>query len=216
MKVSDPILDATLTLVAEGGVDAIRYREVAQVSGVALGTISYRYPAREDLIRAAFAWFLEQNTATLVASRSRVKIRDLADVAELLVGVLRTDFADKRRRYLAEYELVLYASRDAIVAAALAAWDRQVVTELAGTLEPLGIAQPLAAAQTLVDMFRGFQLANLGRPDRDLDGFGARIQHVLDGLSRSSTSPSNPISRTRSPRIPRIRKGVARVHSRLR
>jgi AcrR family transcriptional regulator len=205
VKVSDPILDATLALVAEGGVDAIRYREVAQASGIALGTISYRYPAREDLIRAAFAWFLEQNTATLVASRSRAKIKSLADVADLLVGVLRTDFADKRRRYLAEYELVLYASRDAVVAAALAAWDRQLVTELATTLEPLGIAQPLAAAQTLVDMFRGFQLVNLGRPDRDIDGFGARIQHVLDGFARS-----NSVSR---PRVPRIRKGAARVHS---
>lgn len=201
MKSSDAVLDATLALVAEGGVDAIRYREVAQASGVALGTISYRYPAREDLIRAAFAWFLEQNTANLVASRARARIRDLDGVADLLVEVLSSDFADKRRRYLAEYELILYASRDAIVASALSAWDRQVVTELAGTLEPLGVTLPLAAAQTLVDMLRGFQLATLGRPDRDLDGFRTRVHHVLHGLSQ------RPVSR------PRTRRGASRVHS---
>lgn len=203
----DPILEATLALVASGGVDAIRYREVAQASGVALGTISYRYPAREDLIRAAFASFLEQNTANLLASRTRARIRDLAGVADLLVEVLRADFADKRRRYLAEYELVLYAARDAAVASALAAWDRQLLAELASTLEPLGVAQPLATAQTLVDMFRGFQLANLGRPDLDLESFHARVLHVLSALSASPNLSASPkLSR------PRSRRGASRAH----
>ncbi len=177
------ILEATLRLIARGGVDAVRYRDVAQESGAPLGTVSYHYPVREDLIRAAFASFLEQNTASLVALRSRFAIDQIGEVADFLTEALRADFADPRRRYLAEYELIVYASRDPVIAEALAAWDRTTVAELARTLERLQVPGPLAAAQTLVDLLRGFQLANLGRKQCDLDDFRARVQRVLQALA---------------------------------
>ncbi|HEY5921128.1 MAG TPA: TetR family transcriptional regulator [Kofleriaceae bacterium] len=200
------ILEATLRLVARGGVDAVRYRDVAAEADVPLGTVSYRYPNREDLIRAAFTFFLADNAASLLAHRSRSALATLDDIAAFIAEVVRADFADSRRPYLAEYELVVYAGRDPAIAEALVAWDRETVGELARMLERVGVPAPIAAAQTLVDLLRGFQLANLGRKDRDVADFRARVTHVLHALAAQPASPS-PLDRPprRSPSSRRTR-----------
>jgi AcrR family transcriptional regulator len=186
------ILTATLRLIARGGVDAVRYRDVAEAAGTPLGTVSYHYPARQDLIRAAFAWFLADNTTNLMSRRARSRLDDLDDVAEVMAELVRADFADPRRPYLAEYELIVYAARDPEVAAALAAWDRAIVAEIAAVLERLGVPAPLAAGQILLDLLRGFQLASLGRPRPDLDDFRARARRVLGGLAAPLAPPAPP------------------------
>ena len=203
------ILEATLRLVARGGVDAVRYRDVADEAGVPLGTVSYRYPNREDLIRAAFTAFLADNTANLVAHRSRSAPATLDDIAAFMADVVRADFADPQRRYVAEYELIVYAARDRAIAEALVAWDRAMVGELGRMLERVGVPGPLAAAQTLVDLLRGFQLANLGREDRDVADFRARMMRVLHALAAQPVSPVHPSPRPR-PRASHGRKTQTR------
>lgn len=173
------ILEATLRLIAKAGVDAVRYRDVAEASGVPLGTVSYHFSARPELIRAAFAFFLEQNTATVHALHARLRAPALAEIAEFLTALVRADFADRRRRYLAEYELIVYAARDPAIAEALAGWDRARLAELAPLLERLGVPRPNAAARTLVDIVRGFQLTNLGRRQPDCDDLRRRLHDVL-------------------------------------
>jgi DNA-binding transcriptional regulator YbjK len=101
------ILEATLQLIAAGGVDAVRYRAVARAAKLQLGTVSYHFAAREDLIRAAFAFFLTENTAALVALRGRFASGGLDAVADYLTELVRADCADRRRRHLAEYELIV-------------------------------------------------------------------------------------------------------------
>ena len=48
------ILDATLDLIAEVGIDGIRSSLVADAAGVSLGLPHYYYPTLKDLVRAAF------------------------------------------------------------------------------------------------------------------------------------------------------------------
>jgi TetR/AcrR family transcriptional regulator, regulator of biofilm formation and stress response len=180
---SDTILEATLRLIARGGVDAVRYRDVAAGAGVPLGTVSYHFPSRELLLRAAFSHFLAGNTRALGALRERFSLSTARGLAAFLTEVLRVDFADPERGYLAEFELILYAGRDPVIAEALAAWDRSVLAELAVTLERLGVPAPNAAARTLLDVMRGFQLTNLGRKP-DLDDLEQRLRRVLTTLAR--------------------------------
>ena len=130
------ILEATLHLVAEGGVDAVRYREVAAAAGVPLGTVSYHYASRQELLRAAFTHFLEENTRALMALRARF------------------------------------------------------------TAERLGLATPLAAARTVSEIFRGFQLVRLGRRDGDdLTDLRRRLRAFLNQRKKGTTHASR-----RSPR----------------
>ena len=63
--VRDRIVAATLGIIAEEGLDAVRHRRVAERAGVSLGSTSYHFESRDDLIEAAFLQFLDNATAVL-------------------------------------------------------------------------------------------------------------------------------------------------------
>lgn len=176
------IIEATLRVIAKGGVDAVRYRDVAREANVPLGTVSYHFNARKDLIDAAFESFLDESRASLAAIRARLPAGTLDELAELLTALARAYLAD-RTRCLAEYELMVYAAREPELSESLATWDRTRRSELALVLERLGVARPNAAAQTMIDVIRGFQLSNLGREHPDFEGLQARLRDVLVALA---------------------------------
>jgi len=176
------ILEATLRLIVRGGVHAVRYREVAAEANVSLGTVSYQYPSRDELLRAAFAHFLDRGAATIRTITTERKPRTAADIGAICAEIVRTDFEDIERPYLAEYELIVFAARDRELSDALARFDRGVTADLAGILETMDVPAPNAAAQTVVEMTRGFQLANLGQPTPPLEDFSARVARVVAAL----------------------------------
>lgn len=62
------ILDATVELAEKGGFEAVRLRDVASVSGVALGTVYRHFRSKEDLLVGALSREME---ALQVAIRRR-------------------------------------------------------------------------------------------------------------------------------------------------
>ncbi|MGC4067188.1 MAG: TetR family transcriptional regulator [Polyangiaceae bacterium] len=177
------ILEATLRLIAKGGVDAVRYRDVASESGVPLGTISYQFSSREELIRSAFKHHLTENETVLRNSAAAASVREPRDVAKLMANVLEAEWVDPERMHLAEYELLVYASRDPEMAEMLVQWDRKLISEFAKILEGVGVTAPLSTAETLLEMARGFSLVRLGQQKRDYTEFRKRIERVLVGLT---------------------------------
>ncbi len=163
------ILDATLLLIAEGGIDAIRYRDVAARAGVPLGTVSYHYPARPDLLAAAFRHYFARNSELLRGLGARAPRRSIDDVPRFLAALIRLDFVERRPLMLAEYELILYAARQPALALVLAAWDRTMIAELAPVLEAFEVGSPIATARSLVDLLRGFQLVHLSRNAKEIE-----------------------------------------------
>jgi DNA-binding transcriptional regulator YbjK len=176
---SPQILDATLRLIAKGGVDAVRYRDVASESGVPLGTISYQFSSREELIRSAFKHHLTENATVLRQSVAVTSVREPRDVAKLMVNVLESEFTDPKRMHLAEYELLVYASRDPEMAEMLLEWDRTLISEFAKILEGVGVAAPLGTAETLLELARGHSLVRLGQKKRDYTDFRKRVERLL-------------------------------------
>jgi DNA-binding transcriptional regulator YbjK len=198
---NSPILEATLRVIAQGGVNAVRYREVAAEAGVSLGTVSYQYPSREELIRAAFRHFLTEDTHAIRAIASARTIETPEDVAGVCVELLRASFAKPGKPYLAEFELLVYAARDERVAEALAASDRTLALEIGAVLDKVGIQSPRAAAQTLVEMIRGFQLTALGKRDPDLGDLENRLTRLLTALGPPAPEkPPRKPARARAPR----------------
>lgn len=56
---------ATLDVIAEEGLDAVRHRRVADLAGVSPGSTTYHFASRDDLIDEAFAYYLDQAAALL-------------------------------------------------------------------------------------------------------------------------------------------------------
>ena len=196
------ILQATLGVVAKSGSAAVTYREVAGAAGVALGTISYKFPTREALIRAAFEYFLNQSAASLRALSASARVSTVEELAALITGIVRAEVQDPNRARIAEYELSLAAARDEQLAHALGEWDRTLVAELGSLVEQVGGTAPFATALTILELTRGFQLVALSQREPNFDDLEKRVTRLLHAFQ---TNPSDTRPAAAPPRAVRKR-----------
>ncbi|WP_295477945.1 TetR/AcrR family transcriptional regulator [Sutterella sp.] len=101
------IIDATIEVIEEVGVAGTTMRRVAKQAGVPLGSMTYHFTDREELLRAAFARFDALMTRTVLAQLQAAQSPEemLDVVARIICGP-----AD-RRALLLSLELYAYASR---------------------------------------------------------------------------------------------------------
>jgi len=176
------ILDATLRVISAGGVDAVTHRRVAAEADVALGSTTYYFASREELVREAFRYYLAEVTTALASLERESPIERAVDVAEALIELARREFADPEL-VLAEYELILYAARDPVLAQDFNAYERGLEAQLAGPLERLGADRPVEAARTVIGLMRGFELERLTRPNTSTDELRRRLEFVVCALT---------------------------------
>ena len=174
------ILDTTLQLIANGGVDCVTHRRVADTAGIPLGSTTYYFESREHLLRDAFDYYLSKATAM----QSEVQTRPIADVSDFvgyLVELTNREF-ENESMLLAEYEMTLYAARDDHVASGLHQWDKTNLKKISDVLRKLGSKKPKEAAQTILNLMRGYELDRLSRHTLDSKNFRARLEVVVTAL----------------------------------
>lgn len=112
-------------LIAERGLEGLRFADVARQAGINNGTLLYYFASKDALIQAVGAYLVEQFSATSRPSEARAPLDPLAE--------LRWEFADARARLhdqlaVVYTELLARAQRDPAVADLLrgidAAWQR--------------------------------------------------------------------------------------------
>ena len=182
------ILDATLRLIAADGVDSITHRRVATAADVPLGSTTYYFESREQLLREAFRLYLTRIWALQTQLLKGFRISTAESLVDYLVELTKRTFEDEAMM-LAEYELTLFAARDSEVAEALHAWDAAMIAELARALEALGCARPFDAAKTLLHMMRGHELDSLSRHDADAEDLRRRLGVVVGALVGEAAAP---------------------------
>jgi DNA-binding transcriptional regulator YbjK len=176
------ILDATLDVIAADGLDAVRHRRVAELAGVSLGSTTYHFASRDDLIEAAFQLYLDGATEFL--ERLEVPTTRGDDLAAAIVDyvdrLLTAEFADTAT-VQAEYELVLYAARSPRIAQRLHEWEAAQCERFERVLDGAGAADASLGARTLLALVRGLEIERLtsGAPIEDLH---ARLEPVVRGL----------------------------------
>jgi DNA-binding transcriptional regulator YbjK len=191
------ILDAVLRVVAAGGVDAVTHRRVAAEAGVPLGSTTYYFASRDDLLREAFRRHAGAVHGSLDALAERASLRTASDVVRFLVELVRREMAQPAQ-VLVEYELIVRAARDPGLAREVRAYERSLAARLAETLERLDVASSLEAARTLIALVRGFELEILTRPAAELAELERRLQTVVAALTASRVAESLSGRRTRA------------------
>ncbi|MEL6103997.1 MAG: TetR/AcrR family transcriptional regulator, partial [Pseudomonadota bacterium] len=78
----DAILRSVLTVLGEDGLDKVTHRNAAQKAGVSPGTVSYHFPARDDLIQAAFSQYVSDYQETLATAISETPLRTRDDLVQ--------------------------------------------------------------------------------------------------------------------------------------
>ncbi|WP_372790598.1 TetR/AcrR family transcriptional regulator [Paraconexibacter sp.] len=86
----DEILSAAVSLLISEGAEAVSHRAVARRADIGLGTVTYHYPAVDDLRGAAMLARADADVERMRQARLRVPLtrRDARDAAALVVTLL--------------------------------------------------------------------------------------------------------------------------------
>ena len=192
------ILEAALRIVADGGPDAITFRRVADRAGVPLGSLTYYFDSREDLLREAFRLYLSEAAAFVRDVEEGSSQHTPAQVIEMVMTIMRREFTDDPAMVRVEYELILYADREPELAREFNAYERWMETKLAGSLEAIGTPRPIDAARTIIDVARGFEIERLTHPGAQLEDLQRRLSLMIDALINDRPAPARNRPRRRA------------------
>src|SRR3954451_10777054 len=112
------ILHATLELIERGGVEAVTHRAVGEASGVPLGSVTYYFPTKDELLREALECWVSEEVERLSAVAAAIEGEQLspeeraARWGELLRG--------NDPHQIAQFDLYLQAARDPSLRGAVA------------------------------------------------------------------------------------------------
>jgi DNA-binding transcriptional regulator YbjK len=161
----EQILEAALRVIGRSGRESVTHRAVAEEAGVPLGSTTYYFDSRDDLLRQA----LEYVAAHEVERYGRLgeelrSVKSGRDLADRLLSEL-VSAAEDRVAYIAEYELWLEASRRPELREAAQSWCDAEQRSVAGAMETLGSSDPRADASLVVAALDGLGERVLARED---------------------------------------------------
>ena len=182
------ILDSTLSIVGERGLEAVTHRAVAEHAGVSLGAISHYHPSRDDLLREA----LRRTAAVAVERLERLALDmqsrpfDTDEWVEGMAGAVTDDLRRNRVGQLAQYELLLAAARDPELREISRPWREAHLRVAVAGMRAAGSRSPELHASLLVAAATGLMLKQLAFPDRS---FGRReLAAAVSELVKALTS----------------------------
>jgi DNA-binding transcriptional regulator YbjK len=161
----EQILEATLRGIGREGREAVTHRAVAEEAGVPLGSTTYYFDSRDDLLGQA----LEHVSAQEVERYGRLgeelrSVKSGRELADRLISEL-VAAAEDRVAYIAEYELWLEAGRRPDLREAAQSWCNAEQRSVAGAMETLGSTDPRADASLVVAVLDGLGERVLAREE---------------------------------------------------
>jgi DNA-binding transcriptional regulator YbjK len=181
----EQILEAALRVIGRSGRSAVTHRAVAEEAGVPLGSTTYYFDSRDDLLQQALehvaASEIERYRQRGEALRTVKSARELADrLIDDLVAA-----AEDRVAYIAEYELWLEAGQRPELREAAQSWCDAEQRSVAGIMEALGSNDPVTDASLVVAAIDGLGERVLAREDdpaRAAEEFRPELRRLVERL----------------------------------
>jgi TetR/AcrR family transcriptional regulator, regulator of biofilm formation and stress response len=161
----EQILEAALRVIGRSGRQAVTHRAVAEEAGVPLGSTTYYFDSRDDLLGQALehvaASEAERYAKRAEELRSVKTPRELADrlIDELVAA------AEDRIAYIAEYEIWLEAGRRPELREAAQSWCDAEQRSVAVAMDALGSSDPSTDASLVVAAIDGLGERVLAREE---------------------------------------------------
>lgn len=175
------LLEASLDVIALEGVQAVTHRRVAKQAGVSHGVASYHFSTIEELLNESFRHHLQGLTNLSDDITQAGFTNDPQVFIGQMVEFVRRDQANEGS-IAADFELMLFASRDSKLQAMYLEWEFKILTEFALALGYLGASSPERAARILIRQIRGFELDGLIHTDSKLQQFEQDLQLLMPQL----------------------------------
>ena len=144
------LLDACVRVIGRGGIAAADHRAVAAEAGVPLGSTTYYFESKHDMVARALEHVADREAERLHAESDGGAL-DVgpALLPERLADVVIHAWAGDRVTLLAQYELYLESARRPDLRPAAERWDQAYRDLLEHALELLGAPDPSRRARLL-------------------------------------------------------------------
>jgi len=183
----EEILEATLRVIGRSGREAVTHRAVAEEAGVPLGSTTYYFDSRDDLLGQALEHVARKEADRHVELGQELRrARTPRQLADMLLDQLIAGIED-RDAYIAEYELWLEAGRRPDLREAATSWCDAVQLAVAGAMEKLGSTDPAADASLVVAAIDGLGERVLAREDDPAQAaaeFRPQLRRLVERLLR--------------------------------
>src|SRR4051812_100848 len=161
----EQILEAALRLIGRSGRESITHRAVAEEAGVPLGSTTYYFKSRDDLLGQALEHVAAEEIERYGQLGEELRgVKSGPALADRLIDEL-VAAAEDRIAHTAEYELWLEAGRRPELREAAQSWCDAEQRAVAGALEDLGSSDARADASLVVAAIDGLGERVLARED---------------------------------------------------
>lgn len=166
------LLQTTLRLIADHGIDAISHRSVAEAAGVPLGSTTYWFDSRQAMLEESLEYFVRLEIDALHARLAGVRGRQLSrrTLVDELTSMLLPQLQEGRWRTIAQYTLLQEATRNPALRALCREWTQAWTAELAAMFAALGVPDANLEARMFLAMLDGLLLGQLAVPEEDMEG----------------------------------------------
>jgi len=180
----EQILDASVRVFGTGGASAVTHRAVAKVAQVPLGSTTYYFTDRDDLLLQTMAHAREAEAVRLASIVDALE--EVPDVDRSL-DVLTEMFFDKTVADplydLALFEMFMEATRNGVVRDEARAWSRMIGELVDRVLPPTDPAVPRdMAVQIVACLVDGLMLEAVSNAELSVPDLTTRLRLVLERL----------------------------------
>jgi DNA-binding transcriptional regulator YbjK len=181
----EQILEATLRVIGRAGVQAVTHRAVAEEADVPLGSTTYYFESRDDLIRQALEYVAASEVERYGNRGDQLRTVESPDeLADRLIDEM-VAAAQDRIAYIAEYELWLEAGRRPELREAAQNWCDAEQRSVAVAMEALGSGEPATDASLVVAAIDGLGERVLAREDDPAEAaeeFRPELRRLIERL----------------------------------
>jgi TetR/AcrR family transcriptional regulator, regulator of biofilm formation and stress response len=181
----EQILEAALRVIGRAGVQAVTHRAVAEEADVPLGSTTYYFESRDDLIRQALEYVAASEVERYGRRGDQLRtVESPGELADRLIDEL-VAAAQDRIAYIAEYELWLEAGRRPELRDAAQNWCDAEQRSVAIAMETLGSGDPATDASLVVAAIDGLGervLAREADPAEAAEEFRPELRRLIERL----------------------------------
>lgn len=186
----DMVADAAITVLAGGGARSLSHHAVDRAAGLAVGSTSYYFRTRRELIVATIGRIRQRSRAAFSAAPMPPALTE-HDAAVFIAGQLELLVGDRRDEALAVFSLLpeIQDDPDLCVQLSSCLFSREPAEHL---LSALGTRDPVAEAFDLIDLLVGMLFGMLFGTRSNAPAGATSAATVERFLTNSVAAAANP------------------------
>ena len=161
------ILEATLRVIGQSGVNGVTHRAVALEAGVALASTTYYFDSKDALVVEALELMIARSIECVrryTACPSQITQDELVD---RMVGFADEQINDPLAFVLAQYELMLEAGREEYLRPLARRWTIAYMDGFSHLVESAGLPEPVETAEMITNFVEWAVLNHVTPPSDD-------------------------------------------------